>query len=191
MNMNDKIKQILQSVCIINESQELQVRSIISEFITSNIKGKYEDVNISVFVKDFSKEKWKSKSHFTKIFNDEIEYTKGKYELSKSDIYFLYSLSPYLMWELNLIVDENLEPMNQKMLAEKLDVDRRTIKRHMNSLENKKCVFSIPLKNDVYYLVNPHLMYCGQNINIILPSIFREVGYEGQESGRYNRKKKE
>jgi len=191
--MNDKAHRILSSVMIIDAdtNKEQEVRNLVSGFLVDNIisNTKFENVNTSLFVKDTSLKHWKPKAHFTKIFNNEIEYAKELYGLTRTEVLFLYSLSPYLLWENNLLVDEEDDPLNQKRLAELLGIERKTVQRNMKTLEEKKCIYSIPYERDVFYLVNPSLMYAGQQINMIIPSLFRASGYEPSESIRSNRDK--
>lgn len=192
--MNEKTYKILSTVLIIdiNTQKEQEVRSLISNFIIDKIKPneKYEFVNTSLFIKDLQLKHWKPKEHFTKVFNDEIQHAKEEYGLTRSEVLFLYSLSPYLLWENNLLVDDEDNPLNQKELAKLLDVNPKTVQRNMKELENKMCVFSIPYERDTFYLVNPNLMYAGQQINCILPSLFSEMGYEPiKNNSRTNRSK--
>jgi biotin operon repressor len=191
--MNDKAYKILSSIMIIDidTQKEQEVRNLVSKFLVDNVvnEDKYKNVNTSLFVKDLSLKHWKPKDHFTKIFNNEIQNAKELYGLTRTEVLFLYSLSPYLLWETNLLVDEEDNPLNQKALAKLLEIDRKTVQRNMKSLEEKKCIYSIPLERDVFYLVNPNLMYAGQQINLVLPSIFTELGYESSESIRKNRNK--
>ena len=191
--MKDKTHRILSSVMIIDvdTQKEQEVRNLVSTFLVDNVvtNPKYDNVNTSLFIKDLSLKHWKPKAHFTKIFNNEIEHAKELYGLTRTEVLFLYSLSPYLLWENNLLVDEEDDPLNQKRLAELLGIERKTVQRNMKALEDKKCIFSIPYERDVFYLVNPHLMYAGQQINLVIPSLFTAFGYESKESIRSNRNK--
>ena len=85
------------------------------------------------------------------------------------------------------MVDENDKPLNQKELAKVLDISPKTIQRNMKSLEEKMCVFSIPISTEIYYLVNPFLIYRGGEINLVLPSLFTDMGYESHKSSRKKR----
>lgn len=189
--MDDKIKQIIQSICIIDvdtTTKDIKAQMEISDKI-KEINEKYDGLNYYVKVQDTTKLHWKPKEHFTKIFNYEIEHAKELYGLTKSEVLFLYSLSPYLMWELNLIVDDENTPLNQKTLSEKLQVERKTVQRNMKSLEEKKCAISIPIGKEIFYMINPCLMYCGRNINMVLPTLFYEIGYQSTYDVRSNREK--
>lgn len=189
--MNNKIKNILQNVFMfdINTSKEIEIQDLINNFIKNDIKTNtdYKFFNINFYVKDTRKVHWKPKEHFTKIFNNEIENAKELYGLTRHEVLFLYSLSPYLLWEVNLLVDEKENPLNQVMLAKRLDLNIKTIQRYMKNLVEKKIIYEIHYGKEIYYLVNPFLMYCGKNINSILPALFINIGYK---SNRINRKEK-
>jgi acyl-CoA synthetase (AMP-forming)/AMP-acid ligase II len=189
IHMNQNVIDILSKVFSIDidTMSAIEAQHDLSNYITDKYRkdDKHNNLNFSVFVKDISKQHWKPKDHFTKIFNSEIDHVKELYGVTKPEVLFLYSLSPYLMWELNLIVDENNEPMNQNKLAAKMNVDRKTIQRNMKSLEEKKCVVSVWIGKEKFFIVNPYLMYCGKNINLLLPSVFIEIGYESERKNRF------
>ncbi len=86
-------------------------------------------------------------------------------------------LGEFLLWQVNMLVDDDGNPLNQISLSKKMEISTRTIRNNMKSLEEKKCVFSIPYDKDVYYLVNPYLLYKGRKINMVLPALFTEIGY--------------
>jgi hypothetical protein len=175
-----KITEILSSVTTYGEecySSSQEIRTHLCEYIGELIKDN-DSVNINFSVKDKEDVDWKSRAHFTKIFDDEIKYCKEKYELSRNDIAFLKSLSEFLFWETNVLVDTNNKPLNQKMLADLLEVSPKTVQRNMKILESKKCIFSIPYGNETFYVVNPFLLYKGSKINMLIPALFTEMGYE-------------
>jgi hypothetical protein len=138
--------------------------------------------NITTYIKDATKIKWKSsrgkRNEFIKLFMNEIERAKGLYDLTRSEVLFLLSLSSYLSWEENLLVDNEGIPLNQKRLCKELDTDRKTVSKNMKSLEQKKCLIRIWDGRDVYYLVNPHLMFKGEKINRSIPKVFFMIGYD-------------
>jgi hypothetical protein len=148
----------------------------------------YDGLNYSVFVKDLKTEKWKNKSHFYKVFYDELDYVMEKYLVTQNEIDFLCRLGKYLLWEINLIVDEENIPLNQKELAIKMNMSIRQLQRYMNELIKKKCIVSIRNKNESFYLVNPYLLFTGQKINMSIPKLFDIIGYS--DSGRSNRERR-
>lgn len=159
--------------------KDIKAQKEIGEFVKQYL-GQDEDNTLcaSVFVKDVKKQHWNPKDHFTKVFNFEISHAVELYGITKSELAFLYSLSPYLKWEMNLIVDLEDKPLNQIGLAELLEIDRRTVNRNMKSLGKKLAIVSYELGKETFYLVNPYLLYCGQNINILIPRLFDQSGYE-------------
>lgn len=191
---NKKTKKILDEVFkgdVANTNLK-DIRGYIDDFITTmQINGSLDGANVFVNITDSTKKKWKEKDHFTKIFDSEIDYAVREYTLTRSEIAFLKSLSPYLMWELNLLVNQKTnEPLSQHMLSEKLGLNRATIRRNMEALESKLCIYTIQHLKEKFYIVNPYLMYAGGNINTILPSIFDSIGYiSSKERDRIYRRK--
>lgn len=179
--ISEKTRKILKTIFPndVDTFRELELKREVSEFVR-NVRNKeeYENIGLTLFTCDNSNKTWKPKEHFTKIFNSEINKAKELYGIKRHEVLFLYSLSDFLEWELNILVDDERNPMNQKMLAEKLDLDRKTIKRNMDALEEKLCVYSISYEGEKYYLINPNLMYAGSKINLLLPALFNELGYK-------------
>lgn len=175
-----KITEILGSVSLYGSkdySSSQEIKNHIFEYLNELLKDN-DSVSVKLSVKDSDDVDWKSKSHFTKVFDDEIKYCKEKYELTRNDIAFLKSLGEFLFWETNILVDENSKPLNQKSLANLLEINPKTVQRNMKVLENKKCIFSIPYGKEVFYVVNPYLLYKGSKINMLIPALFTEMGYE-------------
>jgi biotin operon repressor len=177
--LNDKVYKVLASVSLYeldNTGNEFLARQELSQVIT-NIRDKYNNLNLTAYVQDLSNVKWKNNDHFTKVFDDEIKYCKHKYNLTRTEISFLKGLGEFLLWQINMLVDEDGNPLNQTELSKLMDISTRTIRNNMKSLEEKKCIFSIPYDKDIYYLVNPYLLYKGGKINMVLPALFSEIGY--------------
>ena len=144
-----------------------------------------ENYNITTYVTDSNKHLWKRSrakaNEFTKIFYNEINETKELYELKNNEILFLYSLSPYLLWEENLLVDKEGIPLNQKRLCEVLNVDRKTVYSKTKILEEKKCLIRIWDGSCSYYILNPSLMFKGDKINKAIPELFKLIGYKSDK----------
>lgn len=185
--MEDKTMRILADIFVsdVDTFKDIKAQKEIGDFIKQYLK-KDEDntLTASLFVKDVKKQHWKPKDHFTKVFNLEIAHAVEQYGITKSELAFLYSLSPYLKWEMNLIVDLEDNPLNQISLATLLDIDRRTVNRNMKNLRGKLAIVSYELGKETFYLVNPYLLYCGKNINILVPRLFDTIGYEKCRSNR-------
>jgi hypothetical protein len=142
---------------------------------------KYKGLCYSVFVNDTKKVKWKHKQHFFKVFWDEIDYLKEEFDLSDSAESLLYRLGKSLKWEMNLLVDDTDYPLNQKKLCEFLNIPPRTFSRNSKELIEKLILLPVCCGKEVYYFMNPHVMYVGSEINDQIPKLFELVGY------RYNR----
>lgn len=140
-----------------------------------------ENFNISLFVKDDTKRKWKQGTSdpnlFIKLFFNELDYVKSEYGVTTTEMGFLYSLSRFLLWEENLLVDKDGLPLNQKSLIKELEITRKTVYKYTKSLESKKCLIRLYDGRDVYYIINPNLMFFGERINKGLPKLFELIDY--------------
>lgn len=184
VNINKQLK-IMGNLININTDiiNEIQANNIIMDKLLE-VKGEnnLDNFGIKVFVDDNSKKRWKSgvsePNVFVKLFFNEIEYVKNKYNLTGTECGFLYSLSSYLLWEYNLLVDKDGLPLNQKRLMDKLGYKKTAISGLIKSLEEKKCLIRIWDKKDTYFIINPYLMWFGEKINKEIPKLFEIVGYE-------------
>ena len=147
-------------------------------------------------VKDVEQKHWRKQEHFVKLFHFELRHIEEYYSLSKGEKHFLQDLGEFLMWQTNLLVDEEDNPLNQVSIAERLDINVRTVQRNMKALEERNIVYKIEVWNQVFYIVNPYVMFIGQNINIAIPKLFDELGYINssmvdKKNSRVNRKKEQ
>lgn len=143
--------------------------------------SKLDDYNISVSIKNNTTVPWKNnkkeQSLFTKVYYNEIEYVKSHFGLTMTEMGFLFSLTPYLLYENNLLVDKNGNPINQKTLMRLLGYGKTAISKMINSLEDKKCLVRIWKNKETYFIINPYLMWCGVNIDKRLTELFKNIGY--------------
>jgi predicted transcriptional regulator len=175
---------------------DIEARDIMVDFINKNLRHANDRLMYNLNVKDPDKLHWRKKEHFAKIFHFEFKHAEEYYSLTKPEKYFLYELSEHLMWQTNLIVDEEDKPLNQKELAVALDVNVRTVQRNMKSLEEKTIIYKVEMGNEVFYFVNPYFMFIGQYINVCIPKLFDEIGYQNsslvkKSNSRNNRSKKQ
>jgi hypothetical protein len=102
-----KILSILFEVnCEIDNEYEAQ--KLICETLGKlKQENNLDNFNITTYVTDSLKRPWKhnrsKNNEFIKMFYNEIEEVKGLYDLKRSEVLFLYSLAPYLLWEENLL----------------------------------------------------------------------------------------
>lgn len=159
------------------EAQQLIKDAIIELKENNNLSN----FNIGMFAKDITLGRWKmSKSkndYYIKVFYNEIDYIKSTYGVTNSEVLFLINLGKYLSWEENLLIDEDGKPINQKMLIKLLGCSRNKIYKVVKSLEEKKCIIRIYDGKDVYFIVNPNIIFKGNKINRNIPNIFKMIGY--------------
>jgi hypothetical protein len=190
----DKINAIL--ALIFQESvdtfKEERAKQKIAECIVA-LKEQDADmnnVNYFVGVKDTKKSHWKKDDHFYKVFYNEIEYAQNKSGLHQNDVDFLLRLGRYLKWEMNLLVDEEDNPLNQKDLADKLGINVRTLQRNLEPLMQNYWIFCVKYNHSNFYLVNPYLIFVGKDINFQIPRFFDVLGYvKSNNDSRNNRRK--
>lgn len=190
--MDNKTFEVLNTVFpkTVDTMKDVEAQKLLVNYIHENLKDdkNFENLNFSVFVEDIKKKRWKSKEHFVKIFYDEIKYAQKKYDISDKAIVFLFKLGEFLLWEINLLVDEKNNPLNQKQLANKLQMNDRTVRRTMSELVLKNIIYKEKIHSEVFYFVNPYVMFCGKNINILIPKLF--CNYECYRNNRDKRHKK-
>lgn len=179
-----KQKEVLSKLININEevSNEFEAQKMIYDKMCEYIReNQFENFSVNVFVNDDTKKKWKSSSkeenEFIKIYYNEIKYATYTYNITKSELMFLYMLGDYLLWESNLLVDNEGKPLNQKSLLKELGMGRTSVSNNIKSLERKKCLIRIWDGRDVYFLINPYLMIKGQKINKDIPNLFELIDY--------------
>jgi len=192
-----KTKEILDSAfgSDVSTLRDINVRSMLIDYINKNIRenDKNDSISIGLTVTDSDKKHWMKNEHFIKIFHHEIRHVEEYYSLTRGEKHFILDLAEFLRWEMNILVDEYDRPLNQVKLSEKLDIDVRTIRRNMSSLQEKKIIHKVDISNEVFYIVNPYLTFIGQYINLSIPKLFDELGYVNSGSidkdGRSNRRK--
>ena len=180
-----KQKEILSKLIDINTEvlSEYEAQNILMEAMRKvKEENNFENFAMVSFVKDDTLIKWKSNAksesdYFVKIFFNEINYAKDTYGLTSLEVSFLYEISEYLSWEENLLIDNEGLPLNQKRLCDITGMDRKKIYKCTKSLEEKKCLLRIFDGKDVFYLINPNLVFKGQKINKGIPKIFEMIGY--------------
>jgi hypothetical protein len=196
---NRKAKQVLDVAfqTDVNPLRAIAARDEAIEVI-KDIKSRHgnDSLKIMLSVEDVEDKHWRRNEHFTKVFHHELNHVKEYYSLTNGEKHFLQDLGDFLMWQTNLLVDEEDNPLNQTQIAELLDIDVRTVRRNMKSLEERCIIHKIQSESKVYYIVNPYIMFKGQDINIAIPKLFDELGYinssmVSSKNSRSNRKKEQ
>jgi hypothetical protein len=179
----------------VNTNRAQEIKNDLINYFYSNYGG--DKVSGSVNVTDMETFHWMKDEHFVKIFNHEIKHAQEYYSLSNAERLFILDISDYLMWEMNILVDEEDKPLNQKRLAEKLGITPKSVRDKMLPLNDKNIVHTVELVNEVFYIINPYIVYRGKDINSSLPELFDELGYvnskmidKSSRSHRKNEQKK-
>lgn len=181
-----KQKEILSILVDVNAevTSEYEVHKMLQEAIAKlKEENNIDNFSLGSFVQDTTLIKWKQNAnkesdYFVKMFFNEIKYAKEKYDISKLELNFLYSLFEYMSWQENLLIDNEGVPLNQKRLCEILEEDRKKVYKCTKSLEEKKCLLRIYFEGNCYYMINPNLAFKGVKINKGIPKIFEMIGYE-------------
>lgn len=182
-------RNLLQEVFseYIDTNKEIKIKNEIME----NILEEYRDegINITLFVKDTQIQDWKPREHFTKIYYGELKYIKEVIGLNQSEKNLLINMSEFLMWETNLLIDEESGvPLTQKELLSKLDVSKPNFIKLIKSLTEKRLILPISHNRKKYYIINPHIMYNGKKIDKFIADLFKMIGYV--DGGTFKSKQK-
>lgn len=193
---NKKAKEVLDTAFEkdVNPLKDMNAREQVVEFISTVLKQENDNLIYKVSVDDLDKKHWMRNEHFTKVFEFEFDHLEEYYSLDRKDNSFLRFLGKYLMWQTNLLVDEKDNPLNQTQIAERMDLNVRTVQRSMKSLEERKVIHKIQVGSEVFYIINPYVMFKGKDINLAIPKLFDEIGYINsnmvdKKNSRINRKK--
>lgn len=176
---NKKAKKVLDTAFTkdVSPFKDANAREQVVEYIKTVLQPENEDLIYKISVDDPEQKHWRKSEHFTKVFQFELKHIEEYYSLSKGEKHFLQDLGEFLMWQTNLLVDEEDNPLNQTQIAERLEVNVRTVQRNMKALEERRIIHKVEIWNEVFYIVNPYVMFIGQNINISIPKLFDELGY--------------
>jgi hypothetical protein len=196
--VNKKAKKVLDTAfeSDVNPLKDFDARQQVVDFISKTLQPEDDSLVYKISVEDLQKKQWRYKEHFTKVFDFEFTHLKEYYSLDRKLTHFLKDLSEFLMWETNLLVDDEDNPLNQTKIAEALEINVRTVQRNMKELEERKIIHKIQVWNEVFYIINPYVMFKGSNVNIAIPKLFDEIGYINssmvdKKNNRSNRKKEQ
>jgi predicted transcriptional regulator len=198
LSKNKNAKEVLESAFQkdVSPLKDMDARAQVVEFISTVLKTDNDNLIYKVSVDDLEKQHWMRNEHFTKVFEFEFDHLAEYYSLSRNDRHFLKDLGKYLMWQTNLLVDTKDNPLNQKQIAEGLELSPRTVQRSMKSLEERNIIHKIQVGSEAFYIVNPYVMFKGKDINLSIPRLFDELGYINsnlvdKKNSRSNRKKEQ
>ena len=128
-----------------------------------------------MFERDRKKqEKWKPRSYFIKIYNNELVNVIKNYNLDSYELSVILLLLPYVEYETNLIAKDGVA-LRKKDIVKILDYSENKTEQILNSLVKKKILAKTKVGRSVIYHMNPHLVFRGIYLSPETESIFREL----------------
>jgi hypothetical protein len=128
-----------------------------------------DDIQLSFYVKDTSKVRWKSKSQFIKIFNVELKRLVTKGKLGDIELLGLATrLSLQVNYEDNCILNDNGSYMTQKDIQVMAGWSKRKVTLALNDLIENQIIYIQKQEEDQRknkYFMNPNIFYKGANID--------------------------
>lgn len=128
--------------------------------------------SISISVRGDDRPLWKPEKYFNKNFKSFIEEIKKIHGLSINEIGIIFTLSQYITYENNLIMNNDGTPMIKKDLEAVLGIRQNAVDKYMVALIKKGVFASVKVKRSVNYYLDPRVAYQGNRIDITLLSMF-------------------
>jgi hypothetical protein len=139
----------------------------VKDFLDSNdieING----LELGFYVKDNSKVKWKPKSHFIKLFEMELFRLMTKRIIDIEMLGFLTTLSLYLNFEDNSLINKDGTYINQKDIISITNWSKSKVNKFIKLAIENELLFDQKQDEDKRkskYFLNPNLFYKGQKID--------------------------
>ena len=121
-----------------------------------------------------SKEKWKSRHHFAKVYNSELVDVIRNYDLDSYELSAILLLLPYVEYETNLIA-EGGRALRRKELIKVLQYSENKTIQILDSLVKKKILARTKVGRSVIFHMSPHLAFRGVYLSSETESIFRDM----------------
>ena len=145
---------------------------------SGEVKKIIDDDKMLIEVKNNNQKKWKSKSHFVKLYTNEIANLIIKAKLDAYESGLLLRLIPYLEYESNLIAVDG-EFIDKKGIMEISGYSKHKASEVIESLVVKKVLSKTKVGRTLKYHLNPHLMFRGTFLSAETESIFRKEKASG------------
>lgn len=158
----------------VSVNSPMELRSRIIKDIKQRYGSELNDSNtlLDLYLNKCSTINWNPKGGFIKMFSDSLK----KYNFTTAEKALLFDLSDYVMFETNLIIDQNGNPLNLTNLSKSMGVDKKALGKKINSLANKNVIhkFKLDNKSDYYFILNPKIYFKGKKIDSAILYLFRE-----------------
>lgn len=155
---------------IMSKMQEVGLRTstnAVMDFLESH-DIELNGVELGFYVKDNSKVRWKSNSHFIKLFERELYRLMTKRIIDIEMIGFLTTLSLYLNFEDNSLVNKDGTYINQKDIIDITGWSKSKVNKFIKLAMENELIFEQKQEEDKRkskYFLNPNLFYKGSKID--------------------------
>lgn len=125
-------------------------------------------LGLSFYIKDKSKVKWKTKTHFIKVFVSELQRLHHNKILNFEQLGFLTVLSTYMHYQDPYLRTREGSYLTQKDIIDMSGWGKKKVIGLLNELKNKKVLLSTSQPNDKRkkrYFIDPNLFYIGNEID--------------------------
>jgi hypothetical protein len=145
----------------------LYLQNIGNKAIYDFLESQGLEAHAQMYVKDISKVKWKSKSHFIKLYKQELQRLMTKKVIDIEMLGFLTVLSLYLNFEDNsLIIDDRY--LNQKDIIDITAWNKNKVNKYIRIAIENELLYEEKQEGDKRkskYFLNPNLFFRGQKID--------------------------
>jgi DNA-binding MarR family transcriptional regulator len=159
----------------INKKELMSKMQEVGQKIGSNAVRDYLDsydieingMELGFYVKDNSKVKWKSNSHFIKLFEMELLRLMTKRIIDIEMLGFLTTLSLYLNYEDNSLINKDGSYINQKDIINITNWSKSKVNKFIKLAIENELLFEQKQEEDKRkskYFLNPKLFYKGSKI---------------------------
>ncbi len=134
-----------------------------------------EDLSVKLHIKDNSKVKWKSKSHFVKLFIVELKTLLKQNKLNVEKTGFVTILASYIDFQDNSLRNDSGDYLSQKDIIEITGFGRKKVSQLLKELIEDEILISTYQKEDSRkkrYYINPNLFYRGTDIHKTVKEYF-------------------
>jgi DNA-binding MarR family transcriptional regulator len=125
-------------------------------------------VELGFYIKDNSKVKWKAKSNFIKLFESELQRLMTKRIIDIEMLGFLTTLSLYLNFEDNSLINKDGSYINQKDIIDITNWSKSKVNKFIKLAIENELIFEQKQEEDKRkskYFLNPKLFYKGSKID--------------------------
>jgi hypothetical protein len=134
-----------------------------------------DNVQFSMLVNDNNLSSWKSKSHFTKMFHNEVLKAVKKGLLNIEELGFVTLLATYMDYQDNMLKHKNGEYISQKDMVQLTGYSKRKVINMLNKLKTNQIIYDHEDVNDKrkkMYSLDPNLFFKGKEIDVELKKIY-------------------